>query len=138
MSKLNKPLTSLAILLLAGIAGGCATQAGRPETNTENWARNDFPTQARVEYVFQCMQKKGAQNYDTMYSCVCSADKLAEKMNYASYSEAMTFANLGGLTGDRGNVVRDAPQGRQLKKELQDAMKYAQDACTVSSPVGSK
>lgn len=139
MNQHRLSLIPLASALLAGLLGGCAGQGAKPmDANTENWAKNDFPTQARVEYVFQCMQKKGAQNYDTMYSCVCSADKLAEKMSYADYSEAQTFANLGGLTGDRGGVMRDAPQSRKLKKQLQEALTYAQEACTVAKPSESK
>lgn len=136
-SKHKHSLTPWTAMLLAGLLGGCAGQADKPEPVSSTLAQNDFPTLARVEYVMQCMQKKGGQNYDTLYSCVCSADKLAEKMRYESYAEAQTFANLGSLTGDRGGAVRDAPQSRKLKKELQEALSYAQDACTVAKPGAS-
>lgn len=115
------------------LLAGCAAQptsAPAPDAPTQN----DFPTLARVEYVMQCMQKKGGQNYNNLYSCVCGVDKLAEKMRYDAYVEAQTFANMGGLGGDRGGVVRDAPQSRNLKKELQAALAYAQDSCTVGKP----
>lgn len=134
MSKRNHLLMHLTPVLLLGLLGGCAEQQAKPEPVSNTLAQNDYPTLARVEFVMDCMQKKGAQNYNTMYSCVCSADKLAEKINFAEYSEAKTFANLGALTGDRGNAMRDAPQSRKLKKQLQEAQVYAHDACTVFKP----
>lgn len=133
-NKHHHPLFPLAAAVIAGLLVGCAFNQAKPMTAPSTLVQNDYPTLARVEFVVQCMQKKGAQNYDTLYSCVCSADKLAEKMNYTDYAEAQTFTNLDSLAGDRGNALRDAPQSRQLKKSLQEALGYAQDACTVARP----
>ncbi|TAN48398.1 MAG: hypothetical protein EPN21_15015 [Methylococcaceae bacterium] len=127
------PISTIA--LLSAVLAGCAAQpAATPLPATDTLAQNDFPTLARVEYVMQCMQKKGGQNFNNLYACTCGIDKLAEKMRYDAYVEAQTFANMGGLTGDRGGSVRDAPQSRNLKKELQAALAYAQDSCTVAKP----
>lgn len=132
---------SLFILLagieLTGLAGGCATREPPREEISPTLAQqppgNDYPTLARVEFVMQCMDKKGAQNYDTMYSCVCSADKLAEKMPYQTYSEAQTFTYLSGLAGERGGAFRDPPEGKQLRKRLQEALANAEDSCSFAN-----
>ncbi|HLF96681.1 MAG TPA: hypothetical protein VI457_06015 [Methylococcaceae bacterium] len=122
-------------ILLAGIAlAGCAT--GKPPreevspTLAQQPPSNDYPTLARVEFVMQCMNKKGAQNYDTLYSCVCSADKLAEKMPYQTYAEAQAFTSLSGLAGERGGAFRDHPESKPLRKGLQEALAYAEDSCS--------
>ena len=68
------------------IAAGIALSA------TAAAVANDFPTQARVEYVLRCMDANGGQNYNTLYACVCAIDKIAESFSYAEFSEAETFA----------------------------------------------
>jgi hypothetical protein len=45
---------------------------------------NDFPTQARVEYVLRCMDANGGQSYNTLYACVCSIDRTAESFSYGT------------------------------------------------------
>jgi hypothetical protein len=124
----------LAGIALGGLAGGCAspepTRQDISPTLAQQAPGNDYPTLARVEFVMQCMNKKGAQNYDTLYSCVCSADKLAEKMPYQTYTEAQTFTYLSGLAGERGGAFRDPPESKQLRKGLQEALAYAEDSCS--------
>jgi hypothetical protein len=61
-----------------------ATSASKPQVN-------DFPTQARVEYVQQCMAEHGGTNLDNMYHCVCAVDKIASLMNFEDYSESLTL-----------------------------------------------
>jgi hypothetical protein len=126
------------IILFAAVAGGCATKKAAREEISPTLAQqspgNDYPTLARVEFVMQCMNRKGAQNYDTLYSCVCSADKLAEKMPYQTYAEAQTFTYLSGLAGERGGAFRDPPESKQLRKGLQEALTYAEDSCSFGKP----
>ncbi len=43
---------------------------------------NDFPTQARVEFVLGCMNEQGGQSYDTLYKCVCLVDAIAAEMSH--------------------------------------------------------
>ena len=43
---------------------------------------NDFPTQARVEFVLGCMSEQGGQSYDTLYKCVCLIDAIAAEMSH--------------------------------------------------------
>jgi hypothetical protein len=90
---------------------------------------NDFPTLARVEYVLGCMNQIGNQNYDTLYQCVCSADKIAERLSFDDYSEAQTFTMLRSTPGEKGGVFRDPPQAEELREALADAQDYARASC---------
>ena len=89
---------------------------------------NDFPTQARVEYVQQCMAEHGGTNLDNMYHCVCAVDKIASLMNFKDYSESLTFTYMYDTPGDKGGEFRDPPQSKILRDKLKDAKKQA-EAC---------
>ena len=93
---------------------------------------NDFPTQARVEFVLQCMNAKGGQSYDTLYGCVCTIDHIAEKMSFEAYGQAETLTFLYGTPGEKGGVFRDAaPQSRKRVRGLRDVRAEAEAACFV-------
>ncbi|MEY2680504.1 MAG: hypothetical protein RL661_735 [Pseudomonadota bacterium] len=92
---------------------------------------NDFPTQARVEYVMQCMAEHGGANLDNSYHCVCAVDKIAGLMNFQDYSEALTFTYMFDTPGDKGGEFRDPPKS----KELRDRLKAAQKEAEVCFPV---
>jgi hypothetical protein len=87
---------------------------------------NDFPTQARVEYVMQCMAEQGGQNLDNMYHCVCAVDKIASRMNFQEYSEALTFTYMFDTPGDKGGEFRDPPKSKELRDKLKEAKKEAE------------
>ena len=87
---------------------------------------NDFPTQARVEFVMQCMAEHGGVNLDNSYHCVCAVDKIASLMNFKDYSEALTFTYMYDTPGDKGGEFRDPPQSKILRDRLKDAQKQAE------------
>jgi hypothetical protein len=89
---------------------------------------NDFPTQARVEYVMQCMAEHGGANLDNSYHCVCAVDKIASLMNFQEYSEALTFTYMFDTPGDKGGEFRDPPKSKELRDRLKAAQKDA-EAC---------
>ena len=90
---------------------------------------NDYPTQARVEYVLRCMDSRGGQNYDNLYSCVCVIDKIAETIRYDEFTEAEVYAQLRSTPGERGGVFRDPDRASLLVKKLQDATEKAEQSC---------
>lgn len=92
---------------------------------------NDYPTQTRVEYVLQCMQKHGGQHYDTLYPCVCVIDKLATKLSHEEFEQAKTFGYLRSLPGEAGGIFRDPPKAKELKKRLEEAEQFAESTCFV-------
>lgn len=94
---------------------------------------NDFPTQARVEYVLRCMDYRGAQNYENMYSCVCVIDKIANEITYDEYAAAEVFAQLRSTPGERGGMFRDPDGARLLVDKLRDVTEEAEKSCFVTA-----
>ncbi len=123
------------MIVLAALSAGCATQSGgrSPEAAVEAKPApgNDWPTQARVEYVFQCMREHGGQTYDNLYHCSCKADEVARRLNYQTYSEALVFKKLKSMPGERGGVFRDPPQSKILRDRLKQAEREAEQHCFV-------
>ena len=114
---MKKPL--LALVLVALSYGGGATA-------------NDFPTQARVEFVLACMGERGSQSYDTLYPCICMIDRIASRIAYQEYTAAETLSFLYGTPGERGGMFRDAaPQSRKRIKAFRTLRREAEAACFV-------
>ena len=87
---------------------------------------NDFPTQARVEFVLACMRESKAPQQEAMYKCSCAIDAIAEKVDYNTWVDLSTVANATPIAGERGGVMRDLPGGRKMiasYRELQDSAK---------------
>ncbi len=123
----------IAGLVMMSIAG-CASQGEKQVTQASQQAQakplvNDFPTQALVEYVFQCMRDHGGQNYDNLYHCSCKMDELAKQMDYQEYSEAIVFKNLKSMPGERGGLFRDPPQSKTLRNKLKQVEEAAEAHC---------
>jgi hypothetical protein len=92
-------------------------------------AANDFPTQARVEFVLGCMNEQGGQTYDTLYKCVCLVDTIAAEMTHAEFAQAQVFSQLRSTAGDRGGVFRDPDQARALVDKLEGALERGKVKC---------
>ena len=118
---MKKSLFALAFAALSSISYGGSAVA------------NDFPTQARVEFVFSCMGERGGQSYNTLYPCVCIIDRIASRMSYRDYTAAETLSFLYSTPGEKGGIFRDAaPQSRKRIKNLQAVRREAEAACFVS------
>jgi hypothetical protein len=107
---------SIAVLLLPGV------------TNA-----NDFPTQARVEFVLGCMSEQGGQSYDNLYKCVCLVDAIAAEMTHEEFAQAQVFSQLRSTAGERGGVFRDPDQAQTLIDKLAAALERAKAQCFVQS-----
>jgi len=92
---------------------------------------NDFPTQARVEFVLGCMNEQGGQSYDTLYKCVCLADAIAAEMTHDEFVEAQVFRQLQSTAGERGGVFRDPDQARTLVEKLEAAIERGRARCFI-------
>lgn len=104
-----------------------------------NATANDFPTQARVEYVLACMNERGEQSYDTLYPCVCIVDRIASSMPYREFVEAETLTFLFSTPGEKGGVFRDAaPESRKRIKALKSLRKESEAACHVARVASSQ
>lgn len=93
---------------------------------------NDFPTQARVEFVLSCMDQRGGQSYNSLYPCICAIDRIASRMPYREYTAAETLSFLYSTPGERGGFFRDAaPRSRKRIKAFQAVREEAEAACFV-------
>ena len=54
---------------------------------------NDYPTMARADYVFVCMQVNG-RSRQILEKCSCSIDVIAELLPYEKYEEAETIMSI--------------------------------------------
>ena len=94
---------------------------------------NDFPTQARVEFVLACMGLEGGQSYDTLYPCVCMIDQIASQISYEDYTTAETLSFLYSTPGERGGIFRDAaPDARSRIAQFETLRQEAEAACFIS------
>lgn len=110
---MRKPLLALPFMVLSAPA----------------FAANDYPTDARVQYVFECMADHGGENYGNMYKCSCMIDRIAGAIPYDQYVEADTFTRARGTIGERGGVFRDPPRAKELRSRLEKAEEQAEQRC---------
>ncbi len=136
---MNKKILSLSsITLSALLLTGCSVCTDKEiaitDTTTEitTTIQNDYPTRDRVDYVFNCIAKHGGKlDYITQYACGCKIDKIAEKLTFAEYEAATTFSMLRSTPGENGSVFRDPQQSKDLRKQLKEAEKYAEQQCFI-------
>jgi hypothetical protein len=96
------------------------------------WA-NDFPTNARVEYVTQCMREHPqATEREAMYKCSCAIDAIAARMSYDEWVDTSTVANAITIAGERGGVVRDMKDGRKIAASWREIQEDARKRCFIS------
>lgn len=81
---------------------------------------NDYPTVARADYVFACMQVNG-QTRDVLEKCSCSIDVIASLLPYAEYEEAETIMSVRQRGGKVVGLLEYGPAKEKVK-----AMKRAQ------------
>lgn len=84
---------------------------------------NDFPTQARVEYVLACMSANG-ESPQVVAKCSCSLDAIAEEFSYADYTALETVKVMSEGPGERAGLFR----GLAWAQELTDRFRKAQVA----------
>lgn len=94
-SKTLRRLPWFAALLLAA---GTAFAAGTGDTN-------DYPTEARADYVFACMETNGGTR-EALRRCSCSIDVIASILPYDKYVSAETILSVVQVGGDKSSVFR--------------------------------
>jgi hypothetical protein len=114
------------ILLCIGVLFACIAPA-RAEP-----PKNDYPTQARVEYVNECIERNG-DKLSRLYQCSCVIDDIANRLTYDEFVEATTFSRYATLPGEGGGIFRDPEQGKAKAKLLREIEKNAYRACGISS-----
>jgi lysyl-tRNA synthetase class II len=91
-------------------------------------AVNDYPTNARAEYVFACMATNG-QTRDMLDRCSCAIDQIAEVLPYDGYVEAETVLRMQQTTGERAGMFKSMPQLTNVVADLKRAEAEAEILC---------
>ena len=91
-------------------------------------AVNDYPTNARAEYVFACMATNG-QTRDALDRCSCAIDRIAEVLSYQDYVGAETVLRMRQTTGERSGMFRSMPELGEDVAELRRAEAEAEILC---------
>ena len=96
--------------------------------DSEPPAKNDYPTEARVEYVTECI----GQNGDTLaalYQCSCAIDRIAAQLSYDEFVEAGTYAKYATLPGEGGGIFRDSTEAKDRAKKYRELEREARHSC---------
>ena len=110
---------ALGIALLVAAATHSATRADD---------LNDYPTTARVDYVFGCMKANGETQH-TLDQCSCSIDVIASILPYDRYVEASTVLSIAQVPGNLGTQFRSTEIARKAVEDLRRAQAEAEVRC---------
>src|SRR3954464_10630550 len=89
---------------------------------------NDYPTNARVEYVFGCMKANG-ETRQALDQCSCSIDVLASLLPYDRYITAETVLSMAQVQGNLGGQFRSSEQAAGALNDLRRAQAEAEVRC---------
>jgi hypothetical protein len=118
MRSMPQALAIGAVVVRCGI--GAATAAELP--------LNDYPTVARADYVFGCMQVNG-QTRDALQRCSCSIDVIASLLPYEQYEEAETVMRVRQRGGENASMFLTMPMMRAKVDVLKRAQIEAELRC---------
>jgi hypothetical protein len=114
---------SLAAVCLALLAGLTATSVSAVDL-----PQNDYPTSARADYVFACMQTNG-QNRIALEKCACSIDAIAALLPYADYEAAETIMSVRQKGGESVAMFNSYAPLLEKVKNLKRAQVEAELRC---------
>jgi hypothetical protein len=89
---------------------------------------NDYPTSARAEYVFACMNTNGGTR-EALDQCSCSIDVIASLIPYDAYVAGETVASMNQAGGQIGSEFRGAAVARDALARLRRAQAEAEVRC---------
>jgi len=91
----------------------------------------DYPTEAIVRNVIDCMSELGGITDPNLYTCICRADYMMEHMKFAEYNDAGVFDHNKGLVGDKAGVVRDNEEAKAASKKYETTLSEGEKNCPV-------
>jgi hypothetical protein len=89
---------------------------------------NDYPTSARVDYVFGCMKANG-ETQRSLDQCSCSIDIIASILPYSNYVEASTVLSMSQVPGTLGTQFRSTEIAKKAVEDLRRAQAEAEVRC---------
>jgi lysyl-tRNA synthetase class II len=114
-----RPVATLAACLCLAAPAGAQSVAER---------LNDYPTEARADYVFACMAANG-QSRQALRQCACSIDEIAAILPYEKYVQAETVLSLRLTGGERMAVFNSSAAANALVTDLRRAQAEAEAVC---------
>lgn len=88
---------------------------------------NDYPTAARADYVFACMNENGGSQ-QALNRCSCAIDVIATLLPYKDYEDADTVLRMQQSTGYLANEFR-SDVAKNIVRQLQEAQAEATVRC---------
>jgi hypothetical protein len=89
---------------------------------------NDYPTEARAEYVFACTNTNG-RTQDALRRCSCAIDVIAAAVPFSEYEKAETVLRMRHLGG--GYLAQEfrIPLSNAIVQQLEQAQAEADVSC---------
>lgn len=112
------------ILGACGLIGLLAAASPAPDLGVVN----DYPTEARADYVFACMTVNG-QTREILQRCSCSIDVVATILPYEKYVEAEAVLSIRQTGGERTSIFMQAPKLKNAVADLRRAQAEAEIRC---------
>ncbi|MGD9669355.1 MAG: hypothetical protein AB7U75_09895 [Hyphomicrobiaceae bacterium] len=106
---------------------GALTVLACVSANAAELPENDYPTAARADYVFACLQVNG-QTRENLFKCSCSIDVIAELLPYEKYEEAETIMSVVQKGGENVSMLR-SPMYHEKVKALKRAQVEGELRC---------
>lgn len=97
----------------------------------------EYPTEATVRYVLNCMIDLGGQTEPNLYTCSCRYDATRELMSFDDYDSALTYERNKAMPGEKGGFFRDNELGAELYEVLLKTRDAADSNCLVVKHVKS-
>ncbi|MQT15568.1 hypothetical protein F0357_23525 [Rhizobiales bacterium Sp-1] len=99
-----------------------------PHTARADPTANDYPTEARVDYVLACMAVNG-QGRDVMSHCACSIDTIASIIPYDRYEQAQTILSMRQGVGQNTMVFKSVKSFDDIVASVRRAQAEADVLC---------
>jgi len=112
---------------LAALFAAISVLASAAQAVAVELPKNDYPTIARADYVFGCMQVNG-QSRESLFKCSCSIDKISELLPYDAYEEAETVMSVVLKGGEKVAPLHYKPLQDKIKR-LKKAQVEAELRC---------
>lgn len=110
----------------AALVGGTALLVTASQAAT--LPKNDYPTMARADYVFACMQVNG-QTREALQRCSCSIDRIADLLPFDDYEQAETIMSVVQKGGENVSMFRSHSAFTDKVKKLKRAQVEAELLC---------
>lgn len=128
--------SAAALALVLGTLGAVQAQDAAPEAgavpapDVDSSAAlvNDYPTEARADYVFVCMAANG-QTRESLRRCSCSIDVIASILPYEQYVDAETVLEMRQAGGERVGMMRTAAVANDFVRDLRRAQAEGDVRC---------